>query len=216
MAFSLACSSAQTGPLEDLEFTFRDLENLGAVMGVPDRAEELVAEMQSKLDGVEEQVADLPDEERPSVFVWEADEMSEGDSTPYATGNRQTVNAVINLAGGSNVFGDQDFDYERVGWEAVAERDPDVILISIYATEDEAGNEARFREAEEFLRSNPSTRNLPAVQEGRFAHQLYEEGSSGGVRNADAVVDLAAQLHPDLFDQAGDGAGDEEDSGAEQ
>jgi iron complex transport system substrate-binding protein len=215
-AFSLSCSSALTGALDDLDLTYRDLENLGAVMGEPDRAEELVAEMQGTVDGVQEQLADLPDDERPGVFAWEADEMSEGDSTPYATGNRQTINAVINLAGGRNVFADEDFDYERVGWEAVAERDPDVVLIITYATGDEADDEARWREAEDFLRSNEATRNLPAVQEGRFAHLLYEEGSSGGVRNATAVEDLAAQLHPDLFGQAGDDAGDEEDAGAER
>jgi iron complex transport system substrate-binding protein len=212
-AFSLSCSSALTGPLDDLELTYRDLENLGAVMGVPDRAEDLVGEMEATLEGVQEQLADLPDGERPGVFAWEADEMSEGDATPYATGSRQTINGVIHLAGGRNVFADEDFDYERVGWEAVAERDPDVILVITYATGDEAEDEARWREAEDFLRSNAATRNLPAVQEGRFAHLLYEEGSAGGVRNAAAVEDLAGQLHPDLFTGVGRGAGGEDDAG---
>jgi iron complex transport system substrate-binding protein len=202
LAFSLSCSSALTGPQEDLSLTHRDLENLGAVMGVPDRAEELVDEMEATVDGVQEQLGDLADDERPTVFVFEAEEMAEGDQSPYAAGNRQTVNAVIELAGGRNAFGDLDTDYERVGWESVIERDPDVMLIVTYAKGDDAADEAAGQDAEEFLTTDERTRNMPAVQEGRFVHLLYEEASAGGVRNAEAVEKLAAQLHPDLVEGA--------------
>lgn len=198
LAFSLSCSSALTDRQEDLDLTYRDLENIGAVMGVPDRAEELVGEMQATVDDVQEQLADLPDDERPTVFAFEADELAEGDQTPYATGNRQTVNAVIELAGGRNIFDDLESDYERVGWEEVISRDPDVILIINYAGADEAANEASVQAAEDFLTGDERTRNLRAVQEGSFADLLYDEGSVGGVRNAEAVASLAAQLHPDL------------------
>jgi len=134
------------------------------------------------------------------VFAFEADELAEGDQTPYATGNRQTINAVIEQAGGRNIFDDMATDYERVGWEEVISRDPDVILIITYAAGDEAANEASVQAAEDFLTNDERTRNLRAVQEGNFAHLLYEEGSVGGVRNAEAVESLATQLHPDLFE----------------
>jgi iron complex transport system substrate-binding protein len=215
MAFSLSCSSAVTDRQQDLSLTYRDIENIGDVMGVPDRARELIDEMESTVAGVQEQLGDLTDEERPTVFAFEADELAEGDQTPYATGNRQTINAVIELAGGRNIFDDLDRDYERVGWEEVISRDPDVILIITYAAGDEAANEASVQAAEDFLTSDERTRSMRAVEEGNFAHLLYEEGSVGGVRNADAVTSLAAQLHPDLVqaDSAGDRAAAEDGAG---
>jgi iron complex transport system substrate-binding protein len=215
LAFSLSCSSAQTGPQEDLSLTQADFENLGQVFGVEDRAQDLIDEMQSTVDAVQEQVGQLPDDERPSVFAFEAEELAEGDQSPYAPGNRQTINAVINLAGGRNIFDDLDTDYERVGWESVIERDPDVILLITYAKEDEAADEAAVQDAEDFLTNDERTRNMRAVQEGNFVHLLYEEGSAGGFRNAEAVESLARQLHPDLFPQEETEAGESDGASGE-
>jgi iron complex transport system substrate-binding protein len=193
LTFSLSCSSALTGPQEDLDLTYRDLENLGNVFGVQDRADELIDQMRDEVDGVQEQLAGV--EERPTVFAFEFDE---GTEQPYATGNRQTINAVINQAGGRNIFDDLDTDYERVGWEEVVDRNPDVILIITYGEGDEQEDTAGVREAEEFLTSFEPIRNLDAVRNERFVNLLYEEGSAGGVRNAEAVRSLAEQLHPEL------------------
>lgn len=200
LAFSLSCSSALTGPQEDLSLTYRDLENLGDVFGVRDRADELIADMEATVEDVQERLAEV--DERPSVFAFEFDE---GTEQPYATGNRQTINAVISQAGGRNVFEDLDTDYERVGWEEVVSRDPEVILIITYAEGDAAADEASVAEAEEFLTTFEAIQSLGAVRDRRFVHLLYEEGSAGGVRNAEAIADLAEQLHPEI--EAADAGG---------
>lgn len=193
MAFSTSCSSALTGPQEDLELTYRDLENLGEVFGVSGKAEQLITDMQETVDGVQEQLAAV--EETPTVFPFEYDE---GTETMWAPGNRQTINPVISLAGGRNIFDDFDTDYNQVGWEEVIGRDPDYILIITYSREGEDANADHLAEAEDFLRSYEPIQNMDAVNEGNFVHLLYEQGSVGGVRNAEAVASLAAQLHPEL------------------
>ncbi|MFD0890929.1 ABC transporter substrate-binding protein, partial [Streptosporangium algeriense] len=183
LALSTACKKAVTGPLTGFDLVWRDLENLGALFGARDRAERVVAEMRRKIAPVE---AEVKDAERPTVFPFEYDE---GTATPYAPGNRQAVNAVIETAGGRNVFGDRNETYTKVGWEEVVARDPQVILVIVYDQGDPTANEARFAEAERFLTTSPALRGVRAVTERRFARLVYETASVGGVRNADAVVE---------------------------
>ncbi|MBB4916996.1 ABC transporter substrate-binding protein [Streptosporangium saharense] len=190
LALSTACKKAVTRPLTGFDLVWRDLENLGTLFRVRDRAERVIAEMRRKIAPVQEKVRGV---KRPTVFPFEFDE---GTATPYAPGNRQAVNAVIETAGGRNVFGDRNEAYTKVGWEEVVARDPQVILVIIYDRGDPAANEAHFAEAERFLTTSPALRGVRAVTDKRFARLVYETASVGGVRNADAVVELAEQLHP--------------------
>ncbi|GAA3084635.1 ABC transporter substrate-binding protein [Streptosporangium carneum] len=191
LALSTACKSAVTAPQTGFDLVWRDLENLGQIFGVPGRARRVVEGMRQKIATVETEAGRPKDAERPTVFPFEYDE---GTATPYAPGNRQAVNAVIETAGGRNVFGDRDEAYTKVGWEEVVARDPRVILVVIYDRGDPAANAAHFAEAERFLLTSPALRGVRAVTEKRFARLVYESASVGGVRNADAVVELAGQL----------------------
>ncbi|WP_158607999.1 ABC transporter substrate-binding protein [Nocardia panacis] len=190
LALSTSCKQALDGPQTDLGLVYRDIDNLSRVFGVADRGAELLARMRGQIDAVSARVANT---QRPSVFAFEYDE---GTQTPNVPGNRQTVNAVITLAGGRNLFDDMDRSYDKVGWEPIAARDPDTVLLIIYDTGEEARNAARFAEAERFVREQPALSATKAVRAGRFARLVYEYGSVGGVRNAQAVELLADQLHP--------------------
>jgi iron complex transport system substrate-binding protein len=129
----------------------------------------------------------------PTVFPFEYDE---GTQTPYAPGNRQAVNATITQAGGKNIFAAINAAYQKVSWEQIAQDNPDVILLIIYDKGNATANQADFAAAKNFVLGFPVLANTTAVKQGRFAELRYEQGSNGGVRNADAVVDLARQLHP--------------------
>jgi iron complex transport system substrate-binding protein len=204
LALSTACDRAAGGPLTNLSLVERDLINLGRIFRVEDRARRLVAGLRTKTGQVTALARQRADsgapkpppstkpKPPPSVFAFEYDE---GTETPYAPGGRQTINAVITLAGGRNVFGDLDRAYGRVGWEEVVRRDPDVILCIVYGKGSAGADRAAFDRARRFLTAHPPLRNMRAVRERRFAELVYEDGSVGGVRNADAVVTLARQLH---------------------
>lgn len=190
LALSTSCSQALSEPQTDLGLVYRDVTNLARMFGVPDRGERLVTRMRGQVSAVQQRVRTA---ERPSVFPFEFDE---GTVTPYAPGNRQTVNAVIELAGGRNIFADRDKAYQKVGWESIVARNPDVILIIIYDNGSPEANAARFAEAKRFLQTFPPIRDVSAVRQQRFATLIYETSSVGGVRNADAVEALSRQLHP--------------------
>ncbi|MEV7006597.1 ABC transporter substrate-binding protein [Streptosporangium sp. NPDC051022] len=191
LALSTACRSAVTAPRTGFDLVWRDVENLGRIFGVPDRAQRVIEGMRQKVASVRAKAGGLKDTARPTVFPFEYDE---GTTTPYAPGNRQAVNAVIETAGGRNVFGDRDEAYTKVGWEEVVARDPQVILVIVYDRGSPAANDAHFAEAEKFLVTSPALRGVRAVTGKRFARLVYESASVGGVRNADAVVELAGRL----------------------
>jgi iron complex transport system substrate-binding protein len=193
LSLSTDCSAALTAPQSDLTLVKRDITNLAAAFGIPARGRELTAGMDAKVRGVQGKLAGTT---RPAVFPFEFDE---GTKTPYAPGNRQTINGVINLAGGRNIFSDVDKAYEKVDWEQIVKRNPQVILIIVYAKPDAAATRADVARAEHFLTTDPALRGLAAVRQRRFASLVYEQGSVGSVRNADAVAALARQLHPDRF-----------------
>jgi iron complex transport system substrate-binding protein len=185
LAFSTDCDSAPAQT--DLSLVYTDLENLGAIFGVPERAAEVIERMKRTVAGVQK-----PAGPRPRVFAFEFSEAEGG--VLFAPGRKQTINAIIELAGGENIFGDLDVAYEQIGWETVIEENPDAILIIVYGTGDEAKDAQLVEDAKKFLREHEPIQGLKAVQQERFPDLLYEQGSVGAVANAQAVVDLAAQL----------------------
>jgi iron complex transport system substrate-binding protein len=189
-AFSTSCDQASDKALTDLDLVYRDLTNLGSILGAADKAASLIADMKAKASGVQEK---LKGAAPPAVFPFEFDE---GTETPSAPGNRQSINAVVTQAGGRNIWSDIDKAYGTVSWEQVAQRNPDVVMVVIYDTANEAENNAKYAAAEDFIRTFPVLADTNAVKQGRFARVLAERVSNGGVRNADTVVDLARALHP--------------------
>ncbi|WP_244933488.1 ABC transporter substrate-binding protein [Micromonospora tulbaghiae] len=194
LAFSTDCASegaAQT----NLDLVYRDLENVGRLTGAQPKAAELVAGMRSKVDSVRSKVASAGP---PTVWVFTVEEAVDGQPGS-ALGNRHTVNAVIELAGGRNVFGDVNESFAKTTWEEIAKRKPDVILLLSYGYGGEPERQKAYVAGKKALADNPATRNLPAVTQGRYATMDYWLVAAGSVRNADGVTELARQLHPDLF-----------------
>ncbi|UJW32557.1 ABC transporter substrate-binding protein [Saccharothrix sp. AJ9571] len=185
---SNACPAA-TGPRDGFELIYRDLRNLGETFGARDRADQLIASMQKTMTAATRSVG----KPQVSVFPYEVDEAT---SSPVAPGRGQAVSAVIAAAGGRTIFGDLDAPYSRVSWEQIAARDPEVILLIIYDRGSPVSNDEAFARAEHTARANPALAQTRAGRDGRFARALYEQASTGSVRNAHAVTQLVPQLHP--------------------
>ncbi|MDT0328356.1 ABC transporter substrate-binding protein [Nocardiopsis lambiniae] len=162
-------------PFEGL---FTDLERLGAIFGVEDRATELVADYRARVETVEEQV---PEGEPVPVFLYDS-----GTDQPFTAGSQVPPNDIIRFAGGRNIFADLDERWTQVGWEAVVEAEPEVIIILDYGdqpAEDKIG----------FLTDLPALADVPAVAEENFFILDYNEGISGP-RNIDGLEKFAEYL----------------------
>ncbi|MEV7599308.1 ABC transporter substrate-binding protein [Kitasatospora sp. NPDC089797] len=195
---STACAGtpkAAKAPRTDLAAVEDDIRRLGAVTGTAARAEELVTGMEKQIGEVRTALAGVPEDKRPGYFVFDFDA---GTKQPTAVCGRQVANAVISLAGARNVFADCDADFKPGSWEDVVAKNPDWIQLAVRNRGSEEATRKAFDDAEAFLKGFPATQGLKAVQEGHFVRLGSEVTTIAGVRNADAVRQIAATVHPDL------------------
>lgn len=156
---------------------YNDLLNLGAIFDIQDTASALVASYQDELASFTSKLAQL--DYAPRVFVYDS-----GEETPFTAGRYAMPNALIEAAGGTNIMQDFEKSWATVGWEAVIERNPQIIVIVNYGT-------VTAEEKRAFMMSNPAFANIDAVRNDRFVTLEYVEATPGP-RNIAAVKTLAA------------------------
>ncbi|WP_299603013.1 ABC transporter substrate-binding protein [uncultured Tateyamaria sp.] len=156
---------------------YNDLLKLGAIFDVSDKAEALVADYRADLEGFTAELEPL--EAAPRVFVYDS-----GEDVPFTAGRYAMPNALIEAAGGANIMNDFEKSWATVGWEAVVERNPEIIVIVNYG-------EVTAEEKRVFMMSNPAFAEIDAVKNNRFVTLEYVEATPGP-RNINAVKTLAA------------------------
>ena len=161
---------------------YNDLRNLGKIFDVQDRAESLIAGYEAELEAFLADQPQLPTP--PRVFVYDS-----GEDTAFTAGRYAMPNAMIEVAGGVNIMNDFDKSWATVGWEAVVERNPEIIIIVNYGEVSAAQKRA-------FMLTNPAFAELDAVKNDRFVVLEYVEATPGP-RNINAVKTLATAFRAD-------------------
>lgn len=170
--------------------TYQDLTNLGKIFDVQGRAQKVISQMKATIAGVRAKVAGL----KPvSVFDYDS-----GTASPFTSGALATPNALIQLAGGTNIFSTLKQGWTTVTWEPVVAAKPRCIMINDYGT-------PTAKQKEYFLRHNTVAKTLPAVQKGCLLAMPYDQITPSPL-NADGVVALARWLHPKAFGLPADGS----------
>jgi iron complex transport system substrate-binding protein len=169
-----------TGSIDD---TYQDLTDLGRIFGVPQKAQQVIARLQTQIAAAHAKIAGLP-----PVTVFDYDS---GEPAPFTGPGQAMVNALITLGGGTNIFAGLHQSWTSVSWEQVVKADPQCIIINDYGTPTAA-------QKQQFLESSPITKNLTAVKNRCFLTLAYDEVTPGP-RNAEAVTAIAHWLHPDAF-----------------
>ncbi|MEU7567244.1 ABC transporter substrate-binding protein [Streptomyces fradiae] len=160
------------------EALYTDLERLGKIFQVEDKADEVVGGLKKRVEAVK---AKAPKGDPVPVFLYDS-----GTDQPFTAGNQVPPNDIIRTAGGRNVFDGLDQRWTQVNWEAVAKSEPEVIMILDYG-------DLPAEKKIDFLRKSPHTKGLPAVEKGNFFILDYNEGISGP-RNIDGLEKFAKYL----------------------
>lgn len=166
-----------------IEDTYEDFRNLGKIFNVEDRAEKIVEKMKNQISEVQKKTSKV--DKKIKVFVYDS-----GNDQAYTAGKSLQSN-IIELAGGKNIFGDLKKTWEKVSWEAVVERNPQCIIINDYG---KVSAEDKIK----FLKSNKALKDIDAIKNNKFII-LPLPSVFTGIRNGDAVENLAKELYPDLF-----------------
>ncbi|WTK77034.1 ABC transporter substrate-binding protein [Streptomyces sp. NBC_01511] len=165
----------RTAPFDGL---YTDLERLGGIFRVEDRATEVVAGLKKRVNAVK---AKAPTTDPLPVFLYDS-----GTDQPFTAGSQVPPNDIIKAAGGRNIFDGLDERWTQVNWEAVTRAAPEVIIVLDYGDQP-------AKEKIDFLRKSPRTSELPAVRKNRFFVLDYNEGISGP-RNIDGLEKFAVYL----------------------
>ena len=161
---------------------------LGYLLGVEERALELVMEIEGRIGVVAERVPEPGDPAAPGVLA-----IARYSDTIYAAGGGSTEGGIIEAAGGVNAAARGGIDgHQAVSVESVAALAPEVILITQPA--ESGGIELRDE-----LLAAAALAEVPAVAAGRVqvvAPRYYTTLSHWNVRG---IEETARLLYPDRF-----------------
>jgi len=170
-----------------LEVVYDDIRTLGRIFDVQDRAEAVISSIADEVDAAAARTEGQ--ERRPRVFLF--DTSGDPDGPPWTAACCGTANEAIDLAGGENIFADLEgtyFNFAQVSWEEVAARDPEVIVIALFAGDD-------AEEKKDVFRANPGLAGVTAVREDRFIIVPYSE-IIPGIRAGSFVSLMAEGMFP--------------------
>ena len=172
---------------ETVEHIYTDIENLGKIFKVEDRAEELIEDIRSQIEETQKAVSSVPENEKPKVFVLDTFKGNE----IYTTSKGLQSN-LIELAGGINCTRNMDeARWFNTSVETLVETNPDWIIINDYGAQ-------TVDEKKEFLDTNPALSEIPAVKNKKYLVIPLVEVMQD-VRAAKACRTFAETFHPECF-----------------
>lgn len=169
-----------------LDNEYTDILNIGKIFDVQDKAEAMVADIQSVVDQTTEATADL--EERPSVMILEP----LGDSiTNY--GKTTLGGDMVTALGGQLA----NPDAPSAGKEDIVAANPDVIFV-VYMPYSGDDPETVKNEQLNVILEDESLKSLDAVKNNRVYPIMLSEMYASATRTQDGMITFAEGLYPDL------------------
>lgn len=159
-----------------------EIEMLGRITGHEQNARELVAKMRERMARVRARAAQIPADQRVTVYyqVW--------DNPLTAAGPATYFGEMIELCGAVNIVSDRSARYVEISEEVVVARDPDVILSpSVHAEQ----------VTREQFTGRPGWAALRAVRNDRVYLIEGDVISRCGPRLVDALEAMSRCLYPE-------------------
>ncbi|WP_346776573.1 ABC transporter substrate-binding protein [Streptomyces sp. HNM0574] len=165
-----------------LDTVYGEIRDLAEVFGVEERGEKLVARLKERTREATEDV----DASDARLMYWFANSRS-----PYLAGCCGAPGVITKAVGAKNVFDDTHDEWPQIGWEKVADRNPDVIVLGDLTRRSETAETARAKI--EWLESNPVTREMRAVKKKRYV-LLSGQAMNPSLRTVEGIEEVARKL----------------------
>ncbi len=164
----------------NFEQLFVDIEKVGEILGLKEKAEELTKSMRNKVKEIEEKTKDLP---KPKVFF-------EIYSQPLMTaGERTFIDDMIRISGGVNIGASAGEGFPQFSEEQLLKENPDVYI----AVKGSMNNPAD-------IKKRAGYKALKAVKEGRVYVVDDNLVTRPGPRLVDGLMEVARAIHPEAFE----------------
>jgi iron complex transport system substrate-binding protein len=179
-----ACVNAKAGPMTDLSPMYDYLTRIGQAFRVTDRAEQVIRDLKAREDAVRAKASGI----KPRVLAL-ADNPIAGQPVK-ALGGATPANALIQLAGGENVFDDVTSMHADVSPEKIAELDPQVIWV----VTDFSFAKTTGQQLIDQISANPLLATTAAVRDKRILSSSQYAVGFPTPLNIDGLEQLAAGL----------------------
>ena len=161
-----------------------DIRTVGEALGVPERAADVVAALEARVEAVRARATGAP-RRRCVLLEW--------IDPPFRTGHWGPE--LVDIAGGTELLGRTGEPATRIPWQAVVDAAPDVVVLACCGFD-----VARTLDDVALLRAASGWATLPAVARGEvWAVDGAAYFSRPGPRIVDSLELLASLLHPDRF-----------------
>ncbi|BES73612.1 ABC transporter substrate-binding protein [Marinobacter nanhaiticus D15-8W] len=173
---------------------YKGITELAAIYDVKNAGADLVDSLKAReADAVERaESLDLPDD--LSAVFWFSSADLEID--PYVAGRLGAPGYMMDKLGIENVI-ESNEEWPTVGWESIAKADPDVIVVARMDRRRFPADDVEKKLA--FLRKDPVTSQMTAVQEGRIV-QMDAHAMSATMRTIFGLEELSETLGEMSFD----------------
>jgi iron complex transport system substrate-binding protein len=172
---------------------WRDIEHVAIALGAPERSDELVRCLRARMEAIAARARGLQHRPTLACVEWVDPLMAAGNWMP----------ALVEMAGGVNLFGEAGRHAPWLTWEELRAKDPDVIVLL------PCGYDlARTRQDLPILECKPGWVELRAVRDRRvYVTDGNQYFNRPGPRLAESLEILAEILHPNCFAFGHEGAG---------
>lgn len=164
-----------------------DIELVGAATGQEEQAAACVRELQARIREVTDETKAPAETMSVAHVVWY--------DPIWVSGNGTFQNEVITMAGGTNAFGSVE-GWGIVGLEEFITTNPEYIFVSSGTGMADEGHDIVY----DYFMNEPRMQRLDAVRHGHVYVIDADTVSRGSPRIVDALEEVAATLHPDLFE----------------
>lgn len=161
----------------------QSIKEIGKITNAAEKANEITASMEKKVNDIKAKTKDLTDDKKPRVYV----EVSPAPDI-YTAGKGTFMGEMIELAGGKNIFADIN-GWKKVDSEQVVAKDPQVVISTHGVTADVLKD----------LQGRSGWNNIFAVKEHKVTAVDTNLVSRPGPRIVDGLELFAKAIHPELF-----------------
>ena len=162
-----------------------DIRRVGTATGAEEKAEQIVAEMQSRIELIASRTSEVGHRPKVLHLEWVDPLMCGGHWVPE----------MVEMAGGENCFGDKETGSFRLEWEEIIASQPEVIILMPCGFDVK-----RAVQDLPLLSDMEGWTTLPAVKDNRvYAIDAGAYTSRSGPRLVVGLEIMAEMIHPELF-----------------
>lgn len=184
--------SSVTGGTYDSIYT--DIENIGKIFNVQDKAESFAKELKDKEKSIEKKLANIQENKKFALlFISDPKDVSIYPANGETFFN-ESFEKMVRL---DNVF--KDVKGDSVAIEKLIDADPDVLIIPDWQTYNGDDAEKDPEKIKKALYANPKLSGMKAIKNKQIYAVDYNYMFGYGYDTIDGMEKLAKEMYPDLF-----------------